>query len=73
MWQLKLEEKVECAGGSHRGLDAIQQQMSWPGVVSEVRILGKMRLTKTAGQASPTHTQEQAFDEWIPAVYFTGR
>ncbi len=56
MWLLRLEEKVEWAGESHQDLDATQQQMSWPGVVNEVRILGKMRLTKTAGQASLTQT-----------------
>ena len=65
MWLLKLEEKVEWAGESHRDLDPIQQQMSWPGVMSEVRIWGKMRLTKMAGQASLTRTEANAFIDGV--------
>ena len=32
-------------------------------MVNEVRIWGKMRLTKTAGQARLTHAEAHAFDD----------
>lgn len=55
MWLLKLEEKVEEAGESHRDRGAGQQQMSWPGVVSEVRIWGENVPDKN-GRSSEPHT-----------------
>lgn len=63
MWLLTPEEKVEWAGESRQDLVAIQQKRSWPVMVNEVRIWGKMYLTKTAGQARLTQAEANTSDD----------